>query len=160
VQVIDFFNYFRHYKSPSFHTVIRIHLISLSYHILVILPSHFSSVEQMLMLIDRLLSLDRLIYTALEFKKLKLHVPKHLKLSESLISLHWLASNKRWKLPCVLVGLLIAEIFSTAHDLIRSTNICSSSPNNTTLHCIHYIDCCIGCLWQLYKKYLYYIFYL
>jgi len=37
------------YKSP-FHTVIRIHLISLSYHILVILPSHFSSMEQMLML--------------------------------------------------------------------------------------------------------------
>jgi len=43
-------NFFRHYKSPPFHTVIRIHLISLSYHILVILPSHFSSVEQMLML--------------------------------------------------------------------------------------------------------------
>jgi len=40
---------FRHYKSP-FHTVIRIHLISLSYHILVILPSHFSSMEQMLIL--------------------------------------------------------------------------------------------------------------
>jgi len=28
----------------------RIHLILLSYHILVILPSHFSSMEQMLML--------------------------------------------------------------------------------------------------------------
>jgi len=33
-----------------FHTVIRIHLISLSYNILVIFPSHFSSMEQMLML--------------------------------------------------------------------------------------------------------------
>jgi len=43
-------NFFRHYKSPSFHSVIRIHLISLSYHILVILPSHFSYMEQMLML--------------------------------------------------------------------------------------------------------------
>jgi len=41
---------FRHYKSAPFHTVIRIHLISLSYHILVILPSHFSSMEQMLVL--------------------------------------------------------------------------------------------------------------
>jgi len=30
--------------------VIRIHLISLSYHILVIVPSHFNSMEQMLML--------------------------------------------------------------------------------------------------------------
>jgi len=29
-------------KSPPFHTVIRIHLISLSYHILVILSSYFS----------------------------------------------------------------------------------------------------------------------
>jgi len=45
------FNFFRHYRSPPFHTVIRIHLISLSYHILVILPSDFSSMEQMLMLI-------------------------------------------------------------------------------------------------------------
>jgi len=44
------FNYFKHYKSPSFHTVIHIHLISLSYHILVILPSHFRYMEQMLML--------------------------------------------------------------------------------------------------------------
>jgi len=35
---------------PPFHTVIRIHLISLSYNILVILPSHFSFMEQMLML--------------------------------------------------------------------------------------------------------------
>jgi len=35
------------YKSHPFHTVIRIHLISLSYHILVVLPSHFSSMEQM-----------------------------------------------------------------------------------------------------------------
>jgi len=41
---------FRHYKSLPFHTVIRIHLILLSYHILVILPSQFSSMEQMLML--------------------------------------------------------------------------------------------------------------
>jgi len=40
-----------HYKSPPFHTVIRIQLISLSYHILVYLPSHFSSMEQMLMLL-------------------------------------------------------------------------------------------------------------
>jgi len=48
--VINFFNFFRHYKCPPFHTVIRIHLFSLSYHILVILPSHFRSVEQMLML--------------------------------------------------------------------------------------------------------------
>jgi len=48
--VINLFSFFRHYKSPPFHTVIRIHLISLSYHILVILPSHFSSMEQMLML--------------------------------------------------------------------------------------------------------------
>jgi len=39
-----------HYKSPPFHSVFHIHLISLSYHILVILPSHFSSMEQMLML--------------------------------------------------------------------------------------------------------------
>jgi len=49
---------FRHYKSPSFHSVIRIHLISLSYHILVILPSHFSSMEQMLMLM--LMKISRL----------------------------------------------------------------------------------------------------
>jgi len=48
--VINVFNFFRPYKSPPFHTVIRIHLISLSYHILVILPSHFSSMKQMLML--------------------------------------------------------------------------------------------------------------
>jgi len=41
---------FRHYKSPPFHSVIRIHPISLLYHILVILSSHFSSMEQMLML--------------------------------------------------------------------------------------------------------------
>jgi len=47
---MNLFNFFRHYKSPPFHTVIRVHLISLSYHILVILPSHFSSMEQMLML--------------------------------------------------------------------------------------------------------------
>jgi len=40
---------FQH-PSPPFHSVIRIHLISLSYHILVILPSHFSSMEQMFML--------------------------------------------------------------------------------------------------------------
>jgi len=32
---------------------VRIHLISLSYHILVILPSHFSSMEQILMLMLR-----------------------------------------------------------------------------------------------------------
>jgi len=29
--VINLFNFFRHYKSPPFHIVIRIHLISLSY---------------------------------------------------------------------------------------------------------------------------------
>jgi len=33
--VINLFNFFRHYISPPFHSVIRIHLISLSYHILV-----------------------------------------------------------------------------------------------------------------------------
>jgi len=49
--VINLFNFFSHYKSP-FHTVIRIHLISLSYHILVILPSYCSSMEQMLMLMN------------------------------------------------------------------------------------------------------------
>jgi len=38
-----------HYRSLPFHTVIRIHLISLSSRILV-LPSHFISLEQMLML--------------------------------------------------------------------------------------------------------------
>jgi len=38
------------FKVTSRHTVIRIHLISLSIHILVILPSHFRSMEQMLML--------------------------------------------------------------------------------------------------------------
>jgi len=47
--VINLFNFFRH-LSPLFHTVIRMHLISLSYHILVFLPSHLSSMEQMLML--------------------------------------------------------------------------------------------------------------
>jgi len=59
--VINLFNIFRHYKSPPFHTVIRIHLISLSYHILV-LPSHFISMEQMLMLMlpRRLQSIWRL----------------------------------------------------------------------------------------------------
>jgi len=41
---------FLYYKSPPFHSVIRIHLISLTYHILVILPSYFSSMWQMLML--------------------------------------------------------------------------------------------------------------
>jgi len=45
-------NFFWYCKSPPFHIVIRIHIISLSYHILVILPSHFSSVEQMLMLMN------------------------------------------------------------------------------------------------------------
>jgi len=40
--VINLFNFFRHYKSPPFHTVVRIHRISLSYHILDILPTHFS----------------------------------------------------------------------------------------------------------------------
>jgi len=44
--VINLFKFFRHYKSPPFHTVIRIHLISLSYHILVILPSHFRSISK------------------------------------------------------------------------------------------------------------------
>jgi len=47
--VINLFNFFRQYKSPPFHTVIRIHLILFSFHILVILPSHFSSMEHMLM---------------------------------------------------------------------------------------------------------------
>jgi len=32
---------FRHYKSPPFHTVIRIHLISLSFHILVVVVISF-----------------------------------------------------------------------------------------------------------------------
>jgi len=57
---MNLFNFFRHYKSPPFHTVIRIHLISLSYHNLVMLPSHFSSMEQMLtlmLMIDDLLVL-------------------------------------------------------------------------------------------------------
>jgi len=44
------FNFFRHYECPPFHSVIRIHLISLSYHISVVLQSHFSFMEQMLML--------------------------------------------------------------------------------------------------------------
>jgi len=43
------FNFFRHYKSPPFHFLIRIHLISLSYHISVVLTSHFSFMEHMLM---------------------------------------------------------------------------------------------------------------
>jgi len=47
--VINLFNFFRHYKSPPFHTVIRIHLISLSYHILVF--CHLILVNLMLMLI-------------------------------------------------------------------------------------------------------------
>jgi len=34
--VINLFNFFRHYKLPPFHTVIRIHLISSLYHILVV----------------------------------------------------------------------------------------------------------------------------
>jgi len=38
--VINLFNFFRHYKSP-FHTVIRILLTSLSYHILVIFAISF-----------------------------------------------------------------------------------------------------------------------
>jgi len=38
-----------HYKLPSFHTDIRIQLISLSYHILVFLPYHFISLEEMFM---------------------------------------------------------------------------------------------------------------
>jgi len=50
IVVINLFNFFRPYKSPPFHTVIRIHLISLSYYILVNLSSHFSSMEQMFML--------------------------------------------------------------------------------------------------------------
>jgi len=52
VSIYEFnlFNFLRHFKSPPFHSVIRIRLISLSYHILVILPSHFCSMEQMLML--------------------------------------------------------------------------------------------------------------
>jgi len=54
--VNNLFNFFRHNKSPPFHTVIRIHLISLSYHILVILTSHFSSMEQMLMLMSVLIT--------------------------------------------------------------------------------------------------------
>jgi len=43
-----FVQIYRHYKSTPFHTVN--HLISLSYHILVMLPSHICSMEQMLML--------------------------------------------------------------------------------------------------------------
>jgi len=39
-EFIKVFNYYRHHKSPLFHTVIRIHLISLSCHILVFWPSH------------------------------------------------------------------------------------------------------------------------
>jgi len=48
--VINFFNFLGIINLLRFHTVIRIYLISLSYHILVILPSHFSSMEQMSML--------------------------------------------------------------------------------------------------------------
>jgi len=48
--VINLFHFFSHYKSSPFHTIIRIHLILLSYRILVILPSQFSSMGQMLML--------------------------------------------------------------------------------------------------------------
>jgi len=47
------FSQIRHYNS-RFHTVICIHLISLSYQILVILPSHFSSIEQMLIRLIRM----------------------------------------------------------------------------------------------------------
>jgi len=50
--VINLFNVL---KFTPFHSVIHIHLISLSYHILVILPSHFSSMEQMLMLVVMLI---------------------------------------------------------------------------------------------------------
>jgi len=55
-------NFFRHYKSPLFHTVIRILLISLSFHILVILPSYFSSMEQML-ICELMFVLNYLIWT-------------------------------------------------------------------------------------------------
>jgi len=40
--IINVFNFFRHYKSPPFHFLIRIRLISLSYHISVVLPSQFN----------------------------------------------------------------------------------------------------------------------
>jgi len=40
-KVINLFNFFRNFKSPLFHTVIRIHLISLSYHILVFAISFY-----------------------------------------------------------------------------------------------------------------------
>jgi len=50
---------FWHYKYPPFHTVIRIHFISLLYHILFFLPSHFSSMEQMLMLTTFVLGAQR-----------------------------------------------------------------------------------------------------
>jgi len=50
--LLNMFNFFRLYKSPPFHTVIRIHysthLVILSYFSF--LPSQFSSMEQMLML--------------------------------------------------------------------------------------------------------------
>jgi len=43
--VINLFIFFSRYKSPPFHTVIRIHLISLSCHILVFfLQSHLTEV--------------------------------------------------------------------------------------------------------------------
>jgi len=45
---INLFNFFRHYKSDPMRTVIRIHLISLSSHLLAV-PSHFISMEHMLM---------------------------------------------------------------------------------------------------------------
>jgi len=58
--VINLFNFCKQYKSPPFHTIIRIHLISLSYHILVSFPSHVSSMEQMLMLILMLMCMTAL----------------------------------------------------------------------------------------------------
>jgi len=54
----NLFNFFRHYKSPPFHFLIRIHHISLSYHISAVLPSHFSFMEQMLMLMLSFSALD------------------------------------------------------------------------------------------------------
>jgi len=45
----QFVKLFRHYESPPFHTVIRIHLISLSRNILIFVPSHLIYIEQMLM---------------------------------------------------------------------------------------------------------------
>jgi len=64
---------FWHNNCPPFHTIIRIHLITLSYHILVILPSHFSSTERMLMLMfdllyAELIPLEALCWSAYDYR--------------------------------------------------------------------------------------------